>query len=224
MEAKLATIVDDYNYGGLYVVLEDAKTAPEGAWILPTAPYDAIWSDNEDNYHRSTAMLALLALVLVLAPIGSQERQDNMTVLLRSTPVGRKKLLLKKQLLILSLVLLVWGTIYGVEMYRTVAENGIFTCLNAPVFSLKLFRWMPTGLSIFWTLVLYYGSKLLVLAAVGEISLFLSNRCSKNRTATLLCCGLLLIPAALAAIGSVIGEYLSFLLPLGGAELLHLLS
>lgn len=224
MEAKLETVVDAYNYGGLYVVLEDAKTAPEGAWVLPTAPYDAIWSDNEDNYHRSTAMLALLVLVLVLAPIGSQERQDDMTVLLRSTPVGRKKLFLKKQLLILLLVLLVWGTVYGLEIYRTIVEYGAFTCLDAPAFSLKLFRWVPTKLSIFWTLVLYYGSKLLVMAAVGEISLFLSNRCSKNRTATLLCCGVLLIPAALAAIGSVIGEYVSFLLPLGGVELLHLIS
>ena len=34
----------------------------------------------------------------------------------------------------------------------------------------------------------------------------------------------LILPAALGAIGSVFGEYLSFLLPLGGAELLHLVS
>jgi hypothetical protein len=37
----------------------------------------------------------------------------------------------------------------------------------------------------------------------------------------LLCTGVLLIPAALAAIGSAIGEYLSLLLPLSGAELLR---
>jgi len=224
MADRLATINDVYNYQGLYTVLTDAQNAPEGSWILPTAPYDVIWSNNEENYHRSTALLALLVLVLVLAPIGSQERQDVMTVLLRSTPGGRKELFLKKQLLIILLALLVWGAVYGMEIYRTIDEHGAFTCMNAPVYSLKLFRWIPTGLSIFWSLVLYYGSKLVVLAFVGEICFFLSNRCTKNRTATLLCCGILLIPAALAAIGSVIGEYLSFLLLLGGAELLHLVG
>ena len=224
MADRLETINDVYNYQGLYTVLTDAQSAPEGSWILPTAPYDAVWSDNEDNYHRSTGLLALLVLVLVLAPIGSQERQDDMTVLLRSTPGGRKGLFLKKQLLIILLTLLVWGTVYCMEIYRTVAEYGAFTCLNAPVYSLKLFRWVPTGLSIFWSLVLYYGSKLVVLCVAGEVCFFLSNRCAKNRTATLLCCGILLIPAALASIGSAIGEYLSFLLPLSGSELLHLIS
>lgn len=224
METKLQMMVDIYNYEGLSAVLEDAKDAPTGAWIVPTGAYDAIWSDNEDNYHRNTAMLALLVLVLVLAPVGSQERQDHMTILLRSTPGGRKRLFIKKQFMILLLALLVWIAIYGSELYRTVIQYGTFSCLDAPVYSLRLFRWVPWSLSIRWTMVAYYVTKLFVLIVVGEACFFLSNHCSKNRTATLLCCGVLLIPAAMATIGSAIGEYLSFLLPLGGAELLHLLS
>ena len=56
---------------------------------------------------------------------------------------------------------------------------------------------------------------------IGEACFLLSSRCTKNWDAMLLCTGVLLIPAALATIGSGIGEYLSFLLPLGGAELLQ---
>ena len=67
---------------------------------------------------------------------------------------------------------------------------------------------------------IYYGAKLLVLLVIGEICFALSSRCSKNRDAILLCCSVLLIPAALAAIGSEIGELLSFLVPLGGVEIL----
>lgn len=224
MAAKLETINDVYNYQGLYAVLTDAQSAPEGSWILPTAPYDAIWSNNEDNYHRTTALLALLVLVLVLAPIGSQERQDDMTVLLRSTPKGRGGLFLKKQLLLLLVALAVWTMLYGAEILKTALEHGPYTCLNAPAWSLKLLRWLPVPVSIRWVMVFYYSFKLLMLVAAGELCFLLSDLCKKNRTAVLLCCGVILIPSALASIGSTIGEYLSLLLPLDTAELLHLLS
>ena len=75
-------------------------------------------------------------------------------------------------------------------------------------------------LSLGWMVALYYGLKLVVLLTVGEVCFFLSSRCTKNRDAILLCCGVLLIPAALAAIGSSVGELLSFLVPLGGVEIL----
>lgn len=222
MEEELSYILGSPNGEGLQMVIDDAKAAPAGSWIVPTAPYDAIWSNNEENYHRTTALVVMLILVLFLSPIASQENQSNMTMLLRTTAGGRKRLLLKKQLLILSIVAVVWTMVYGMEIYHTVTEYGDFTCLNAPAYSLKLFRWMP--LPILWAVVLYYLAKLPVLAAVGEACFLLSGRCNQNRTAILLCCGVLILPAALGAIGSVMGEYMSFLLPLGGAELLHLIS
>ena len=73
-------------------------------------------------------------------------------------------------------------------------------------------------------LVLYYLAKLAVMLLIAEIVFILSGKCTKNRDAILLSCGVLLIPAGLAAIGSVVGEWLSFLLPLGGSELLHMLK
>ena len=218
MEIAMENTRDEYNKKGLSIVLEAAKEAPEGAWIVPTAPYDAIWSNNEENYHRNTALLPMLILVLVLSPIASQERQNDMPVLLRSTSGGRKKLMLRKQLLLISIAAVVWGMVYGMELYRTIEEYGGFTCLSAPAYSLPLFE---SGIPLWCAMGLYYGAKLAVLVIIGEFCYLLSSRCTKNRDAMLLCTGVLLIPAALAAIGSGIGEYLSFLIPLGGAELLQ---
>ena len=185
---------------------------------MPTAPYDAIWSNNEENYHRNTALMAMMVLVLVLSPIASQERQNSMTVLLRSTSGGRKLLVVRKQLLLVLIAAAVWTMVYGMEVYRTIEEYGGFACLNAPACSLELFQsTLPLG----WIMGLYYGAKLLVLIAIGEVCYFLSGRCSKNRDAMLLCAAVLLIPAALAVIGSKIGEYVSFLLPLDCVELLQ---
>ena len=218
MEEALENCADAYNQKGLSIVLEAAKEARSGAWIVPTAPYDAIWSDNEENYHRNTALLAMLILVLVLSPIASQERQNDMTVLLRSTSGGRKRLMLRKQMLLVLIAAAVWAMVYSMELYRTIEEYGAFTCLNAPAYSLPLFQ---SGIPLWLAIGLYYAAKLAVLVVIGEVCYFLSSRCTKNRDAMLLCTGVLLIPAALAAIGSGIGEYLSFLIPLGGVELLQ---
>ena len=220
LEAALTNAMDTGNQIGLATVLESAQNAPEGAWILPTAPYDAIWSNNLDNYHRRTALITMLFLVLTLAPIGSQERQNNMTVLLTSTSGGRKRLWFQKQLVLLAVTAFVWLMVYGGELTHTVNVHGAFQCLSAPAFSLELFRNAPS-IPMGGMLALYYGAKLLVLLVIGEICFALSSRCSKNRDAILVCCAVLLIPAALAAIGSGMGEWLSFIIPLGGAEYLH---
>ena len=215
LEEALGNAMDTGNQIGLQTVLESAQNAPDGAWILPTAPYDAIWSNNLNNYHRRTALIAMLFLVLTLAPIGSQERQNNMTVLLTSTSGGRKRLWLQKQLVLLTVTAFVWLMVYGGELIHTVNAYGAFQCLTAPVFSLELFRNAPS-IPLGSMLALYYGAKLLVLLTIGEICFALSSRCSQNRDAILVCCAVLLIPAALAAIGTAVGEYLSLLIPLSG--------
>ena len=219
LEKALSNAMDSGNQIGLTTVLESAQNAPEGAWILPTAPYDAIWSNNLNNYHRRTALITMLFFVLTLAPIASQERQNNMTVLLTSTSGGRKRLWLRKQLVILAVTAFVWLMVYGGELIHTVKAYGAFQCLSAPAFSLELFHNAPS-IPLGGMLTLYYGAKLLVLLVIGEVCFALSSRCSKNRDAILVCCAVLLIPAALAAIGSAVGELLSFMIPLGGAELL----
>ena len=215
LEEALSNAMDTGNQIGLQSVLDSAQNAPEGAWIVPTAPYDAIWSNNLNNYHRRTALITMLFLVLTLAPISSQERQNNMTVLLTSTSGGRKRLWLQKQLVLLTVTAFVWLMVYGGEVIHTVKAYGAFGCLSAPAFSLELFRNAPS-IPLGDMLARYYGAKLLVLLLIGEICFALSSRCSKNRDAILVCCAVLLIPAALAAIGSAVGEYLSMLIPLSG--------
>ena len=70
------------------------------------------------------------------------------------------------------------------------------------------------------TMAVYYSLKLLMLWAVAGGCLLLSGLCRKNQGAILACAGVLLVPAALATIGSSGAGYVSFLIPLAGIEVL----
>lgn len=222
IQRMLDSGLEENNEIGLSELYEDALEAPEGAWIVHSAPYEAIWSNNVGNYQRTVSLVALLFLTMISAPICSQERQDHMTVLLRSASGGRGRLLLQKHSMMFLLTGLVWASIYGPELLRIVERYGPLTGLDAPVYSLEMFRGTGLRLSIFWTLVLYYGLKLLVLWIVAQVCYFLSSRCDRNRDALLLCGGVIVLPAALVAIGSRVASYFSFLLPLGISEYLYL--
>ena len=224
LQTELEKAVEPERYSALSQIIRDAERAPAGSWLVPTAPYEAVLSDNYGNYHRSTALLAMLFLVVILSPIGSQERQSDMTVLLQSTNGGRKHLRKKKQYLLLLVTGFVWLALVSAEVIKTVQYWDSFTCSAAPMYSLPDFQYTGWGLPLGVLLVLYYLAKLAVMLLIAEIVFFLSGKCTKNRDAILLSCGVLLIPAGLAAIGSVVGEWLSLLLPLGGSELLHILK
>lgn len=210
---------DSKQLSALEILLWKTQMAPEGSWMVPMAPYEAIWSNNYLNYHRSTALVALLFLTLLLSNLASQERQYNMDTLLHSTPGGRRKLWRRKQWILLLGTVLVWAMVYGTELLLTVRYHGKFMCMDAPLTSLEHMRFLGWTTTIGQTLVLYYGAKLLMLLAAGETCFYLSGKCAKNSDAILLCSGVLLVPAALATIGSSVGASLSFLLPLGGVEL-----
>ena len=216
LEQELEESQEEMRTAALVQLLGNISTAAPDSWIVPTGPYDAVWSYNQDNYHRSTALVALLFLVLLLAPITAQEWQANMRLQLFTAPAGRGRLWRRKLSLVLLLSTLVWAMVYGTELILTVRAYGSFQCLDAPVHSLEGFSgWaMPIG----QVLVLYYALKLLTMWAVGVVCLLLSGLCRKCLSAILICTGILVVPAALAAIGSGAAECISFLLPLDCIE------
>ncbi|MDE6725273.1 MAG: hypothetical protein K2J79_06675, partial [Ruminiclostridium sp.] len=76
--------------GALEQMITMAERASDGDWILPNSPYEAIFTNQQ--YHRTSGLVSLMFLILILAPIMSQERQADMKILLHSTAVGRSKL------------------------------------------------------------------------------------------------------------------------------------
>ncbi|MBD5080569.1 MAG: hypothetical protein HDT44_02250 [Ruminococcaceae bacterium] len=218
LQAELDKAQESDRIGALEQMISMAQRAPEGSWILPNAPYEAIFTDQQ--YHRTSGLAALLFLVLILAPIMSQERQADMKILLHGTAAGRSRLWGRKQLLLVLCTVLLWAMIYGNELLKTTVEHGAFSCFGAPLASLKIFEFSGSGVTVFQAMALLYGRRLLVLLCSAEICCFLSELCKKNINAIVLGCGLIVFPAAIAAIGSKAGETVSFLMPLAQVDVL----
>jgi len=220
MEADLQTTQGE-GYSALQGMIMEATFAPAGAWIVPTGPYDALWSANYNNYHRTTALIALLFAVLVVAPVSAQENQAAMGQQLRSTSGGRGKLWRSKLYLTLGCATAVWLMVYGTELLLTAKFYEGFQSLSAPIYSLTAFRDCGWSFTIGQTMVLYYLLKLMTLMAAGCICLFLSGLCQKARDAMLVGTAVLILPAALCAIGSDAAGLFSLLLPLGTIEVFY---
>ena len=216
LEADLAQSGGGDRSAAISELISRAQSLPAGSWIVPMHPYEAIWSENFGNYHRTTALKALLFLVLLLSPIAAQERQAGLLPQLRAAPAGRGRLWRRKLYLCLLMALAVWAAIYGAELWHTVKQyKGIFS-LGAPLYSFGFGE--ESAMPIWAAMTIYYLLKLAMLCVGATICLLLSDLCRRTRDALLLCTGVVLVPAALAAIGSKAAAKISLLLPIGGVE------
>lgn len=218
LQNELKNAVEVDRIGALEQMISRAQRAEHGEWILLNAPYEAVFTNQQ--YHRTSGLVSLLFLILLLAPIMSQERQADMKILLYGTAAGRGKLWRRKQLLAVLCTVLIWVMVYGNELLKTVIEYGGFSCFAAPLTSLKIFEFSGSKLTVMQAMVLLYGRRLLALICSAEICCLLSELCKKNINAILLGCGLIVFPASIAAIGSKAGETISFLMPLAQTDVL----
>lgn len=222
LEAELAASTEAERSSSLMRLINTVSRAPEGAWLVPSGPYDSVWSQDDEGRHGATALLALLFLVLLISPIASQENEARVKLLMFASPGGRGRLWRRKASLAALASALVWAMVYGTEFFLISRYYGPFTCLAAPTSSLGLsticytFFGSESSTPIWLTLSLHYGRRLLIMLSVGQLCMLTSSLCRRNRDAMLVNMGLVVIPAALVNIGSKALAPVSFLIPLEG--------
>lgn len=194
------------------LLISQCSIARKGSWIVPSAPYEALFE--VQAYHYTVALSALLFLILLVSPMLAEEREAGVTTLVRSTRKGRLTLWATKHLLLFSLAFLVWLTVYGIEIKNITDAYGDFSSLSAPLSSLVFLPFNVWDISVGEMMVFVYGMRLLTLLTAAEICALLSQMCARSSGAIIINISVLLLPAALAAIGSSIGERISLLMPL----------
>lgn len=187
----------------------DSLEAKDGLWLIDPTPYAALMGRNADNYQRQNAVVLLLALVLLLSGTFAQEKQSQMTQLLRGTPRGRKALTGKKLAAAMLLTFFVLLIFEAGELRLIRDAYGSFA-LAAPLQSFDAFVSLPYQISLGTGLAVYLLLRLLALCAAAGIVLLLSRVSRQTNTAIFLGCAVLVLPACLSYMGSDTFGSLSF--------------
>ena len=150
------------------------------------------------------AVLALLFLVLLAAPVYALENQTGVRYLIRGAGKGRWKFIWGKQGLLLVLAILVAGMIYGIDWYSVEKNFGIHGW-DAPIQSIPWMLNSDWRLTVGQLTVLMTVLRFLTLWAVGQIALFFSACAGRVYSAILFSLLLLVLPTALwmAGIGGL---------------------
>ncbi len=178
----------------------DSLARQDGLWLVDPEPYASLMGFNEDSghaYQREIAVVLLLALVLVLHGVFSQEQQSRVTQLLQGTPRGGAVLWRKKLAVTMLVTVLVWLVFEAGELFRLRAQYGALA-LAAPVQSFEYFAELPYQMSLGAAVAVYLLLRLLAMLAAAGVILLISCACRQNNLSLLACCTVLVLPACLS--------------------------
>lgn len=122
--------------------------------------YETVFSFSYWNTHNKTAILAILALILLLFDSFYYESKMGMRMNLNSTLLGWSRVLRTKIELAVFYGVAVWGIVYLSQWYDTFHENGLYG-LHAPVQSLKCLQYITWNCSILQFMMLLAMYRLL---------------------------------------------------------------
>ena len=176
------------------------KGAAEGftPWLVDDTPFESVYGNRAQGNQQQTALVAVLALTLLLAGSMAYERQSGMTFLLKSTARGRGALLLRKLLLAAVTTTLVWGVVYGMEIYTLLSAFDI-PAWSASAHNLSMLAEFPLNCSITGWLVMLYAYRWLCLMCGAVIVLLISSRIKRIEVAYIAASGVMLLPSLLYA-------------------------
>ena len=178
----------------------DSLVKQDGLWLVDPEPYASLIGFRGDSghaYQREIAVVLLLALVLVLHGVFSQEQQSRVTQLLQGTPRGGALLWRKKLAVTLLVTVLIWLLFEAGELYRLRIQYGALA-LTAPVQSFDYFAELPYQMSLGAALGVYLLLRLLAMLAAAGVIMLISCACRQNNLSLLTSCSVLVLPACLS--------------------------
>lgn len=183
-------------------ICAESLDAQDGRWLIDPRPYASLMGIPRGNesgpaYQRQNAVVLLLALVLLLSGIFSQEHQSRVTQLVQGTVRGGAGLWRRKLWAALLTTVLAWLLFEAGELLHLSREyEGL--ALAAPAQSFDHFAELPYRVSLGTAVAGYLLLRLLAMLSAAGILMLLSCLCRKNNLALLAGCALLVLPACLS--------------------------
>ena len=204
-------------------VTELRDRAEEGGyapWVADEFEYDICYGPQSRNRQRLNAAIAILMTSLLTASLWPFEHQAGVVSMLRSTPVGRRRLFRRKVLTASLLAVFVWGCVYIREIVYFLYEYPRPATLSVPVMNLDSLARFPLKVTLSQYMAIVYALRLLMLIGTAWLSLAVGSLCPNVRTALLAAAAVLGTPALLTALGAEFFKWVSPVVPVSSAELL----
>lgn len=162
----------------------------------------------------------MLLTALLASPLWAFERQAGVMFMLRTTPLGRRRLQRRKAAVAALLGAAVWACVYLRELRFFLDWFTQPETLAAAVRNIDALSAFPAVISFGQYLALLYVVRLFMLMGVAEVALTIGLFCPSVRTAYLASAAVLGIPSLLTALGAECFKWVSPLIPVASAELL----
>lgn len=142
-------------------------------WFIDERGFEWIIGKNNMLKRLTGGILGVLALILLIVPVYSAERQSEAENIIRCTKKGRGKIFVRKLIYVVLCTFAVSTIIYAAELYE-IMLNYSLKGLAAPVQNIKLLESFPFDISIGAFLGIWYAVRTLVLFAAACISMCIS--------------------------------------------------
>ena len=188
------------NLQQLREICADSLEKQDGRWLIDPEPYASLMGfhgESGQSCQRQIAVVLLLALVLVLHGVFSQEHQSRVTQLLQGTPRGRAVLWRQKLAVTLLVTVLIWLVFEAGELFRLHRQYGALA-LAASVQSFDYFAELTCRMSLGAAAAVYLLLRLLAMLTAAGVILLISSCCRQNNLSLLASCAVLVLPACLS--------------------------
>lgn len=203
----------------LEALREQAAAGGYTPWLTEQVRINNVLGPDARSIHRWSGLAALLALLLVCAPVFAFERKAGMEKLLRTLPKGRRPVLLRKYAVLFLEALAIWAILYIRQWTGTLDYIGTAS-LDAPIQNIRPLSGSPFRMTLKQFLALAFALRLAAMLVVGLLLAWISFMAKSWEQTVLTGAALLLLPAVIYYFDRPWAGYISVLPMLTGMELL----
>ncbi|MBO4563680.1 MAG: hypothetical protein J5772_08745 [Clostridia bacterium] len=213
--------------GSLSRVESEAETIKQTAaergfepWLVNQTRFDNYLAKKSWTIPEWNAIVAIIFIILCVAPVFAFERQVGTERILRSTPLGRGAVFRGKYVIVFLETLILWCGIYLREWIYIATKHFSPELMAMPVQNARVLADFPIVMSLGAFLALLFALRFIGMLAAAHIVAFFSSKVNTWEKAIMLGAGALIVPAALYYFGQDWAGYLSILPSVAVTEIL----
>ena len=189
-------------------------------WLVNQSKFSNYLAKKTWTIPEWNAIVAMIFIILCVAPVFAFERQVGTERILRSTPLGRGAVFRGKYIIVFIETAILWCGIYLREWLYITTKHFTPDLMAMPIQNVQVLSDFPIVMSFGAFLALLFILRFIGMLVTAHIVAYFSSKVNTWEKAIMLGAGVLLVPAALYYFGQDWAGYLSVMPSVAVTELL----